>query len=494
MTAGKIAVMTSEQSDATFTVEMPAEAHRLRRRTSDRVIGGVAAGVADYLNVDPLLLRAVFAGLMIFGGAGLVLYVLAWLLIPAQDREDSIVESLLVGIGLRFGNAGMAILVFLAVVIAGAWLSGWGSSEPFGPVALLGVAIVALGILYLHWSETLGRAGSHLQTAVAAAESRAEPDAGTGPLPEVPVALARLRERSPLGWYGLATALIAAGVIAGAWMSGYGHGQRFLAIVLAGLATIALGMLLLRRSQMPGRAGSHVPAASAAADSLMEPGARSRAVPEARPANARPRERSPLGWYVLAAALVAAGMLAIVGTVPGLRVAPGQYFGVVVAVIGLGLVVGAWWGRARLLIILGLLLLPVAVAAAFVTVPLEGGIGELEFRPQALGELRGEYRLAGGNLRLDLTDLSAAGTSVTVTASVGVGRLVVVVPDGVQVELDAHVAGGELVLFGNRQIGTGLGDRVERLSGPSGPSGRLILNLEVGIGDVVVDAAGAGGG
>lgn len=391
-----MATMASDPSEATRAAEKPAESRRLRRRTRDRVIGGVAAGLADHLNIDPLLLRAGFVGLMIFGGAGLALYVVAWLIIPEQGRDDSIVEDLLARFGLR-GNAGMAILVFLAVVVAGAWLSGYGPGQRFRDVALFGVAIIALGSLLVRGSAMAWRPHSHIATAAAA-----EPDSAPGSEP-----------RQPIAWSGTS--------------------------------------------------------------------------PEARRAETRPREPSSLGWYVLAAALFAVGVLAIVGNVPGVHVAPGQYFGVALAVVGLGLVVGAWWGRARLLILLGLLILPLGIAGAFVNVPLDGGIGDLAFRPQSLGEVRGEYRLAGGDLRLDLSDLKAGGGPVTVTASVGIGRLYVVVPDDAQVELDARVAGGELRLFGNQQIGTGLGDRVERLNGVGA---RLVLHLEAGIGGVVVEAAG----
>jgi phage shock protein PspC (stress-responsive transcriptional regulator) len=395
-----MATMTSEPSEATRAAEKPAESRRLRRRTRDRVIGGVAAGLADHLNIDPLLVRAGFVGLMIFGGAGLALYVVAWLVIPELGRDDSIVEDLLARFGLR-GNAGMAILVFLGVVVAGAWLSGYGPGQRFREVALLGVAIIALGSLLVRGSAMASRPRSHVATAAAP-----EPVSAPGSEPGQPIA-----------WSGTSA--------------------------------------------------------------------------EARRAEARPREPSPLGWYVLAVALVAVGVLAIVGNVPGVHVAPGQYFGVALAVVGLGLVVGAWWGRARLLILLGLLTLPVAIAAAFVNVPLDGGIGDLAFRPSSLGEVRGEYRLAGGDLRLDLSDLKAGGAPITVTASVGVGRLSIVVPDDAAVELDARVAGGELRLFGNQQTGTGLGDRVERLSGAGV---HLVLHLEAGIGGVVVEAAGTGGG
>ena len=50
-----------------MTTEQPQTApspRLLRRRATDRVIGGVAAGIADYLNIDPVLVRAVFVGLV----------------------------------------------------------------------------------------------------------------------------------------------------------------------------------------------------------------------------------------------------------------------------------------------------------------------------------------------------------------------------------------------------------------------------------------------
>src|SRR6266542_5969129 len=74
-----------------------AQPHLLRRRTTDRVLGGVAGGLGDYLNIDPLLIRIAFVGLMIFGGAGLVLYVAAWLLIPTEGQDS----FFLAGDGIR---------------------------------------------------------------------------------------------------------------------------------------------------------------------------------------------------------------------------------------------------------------------------------------------------------------------------------------------------------------------------------------------------------
>ena len=85
-----------------MTTEQPQTApspRLLRRRATDRVIGGVAAGIADYLNIDPVLVRAVFVGLVVFGGAGVVLYLGTWLLIPVEGQDQSPFEQALQRVG-----------------------------------------------------------------------------------------------------------------------------------------------------------------------------------------------------------------------------------------------------------------------------------------------------------------------------------------------------------------------------------------------------------
>jgi phage shock protein C len=57
-------------------------ARRLMRNTEDGVLAGVAAGFADYFAVDPTLVRLGFVLLAVFGGSGLVLYLVSWLLMP----------------------------------------------------------------------------------------------------------------------------------------------------------------------------------------------------------------------------------------------------------------------------------------------------------------------------------------------------------------------------------------------------------------------------
>jgi phage shock protein C len=58
------------------------------RRGSDRVIGGVASGLAEYFQVDPLFVRVAFVALTFAGGAGLVLYFVLWVLMPSPGADS----------------------------------------------------------------------------------------------------------------------------------------------------------------------------------------------------------------------------------------------------------------------------------------------------------------------------------------------------------------------------------------------------------------------
>lgn len=59
---------------------------KIYRSADDRVIAGVAAGIGEYLGVDPVFVRLAFVALTFAGGFGVVTYGLCWLLIPEDDR------------------------------------------------------------------------------------------------------------------------------------------------------------------------------------------------------------------------------------------------------------------------------------------------------------------------------------------------------------------------------------------------------------------------
>ncbi len=62
----------------------------LSRPIHDRMLAGVAAGVARYLNVDVTVIRILFAVLTVVGGAALPIYLAGWLLIPEEGTDQSI--------------------------------------------------------------------------------------------------------------------------------------------------------------------------------------------------------------------------------------------------------------------------------------------------------------------------------------------------------------------------------------------------------------------
>jgi phage shock protein C len=62
----------------------------LRRSRRDRVIAGVCGGLGRYLGTDPVLLRIAFVVLTVTGGAGILLYLLAFVVIPEQQEDEDL--------------------------------------------------------------------------------------------------------------------------------------------------------------------------------------------------------------------------------------------------------------------------------------------------------------------------------------------------------------------------------------------------------------------
>ncbi len=62
------------------------EPKKLYRSRNDKMIGGVCGGLGEFLGVDPTLVRLAFVILAIFGGSGILLYIIAWLIIPPATQ------------------------------------------------------------------------------------------------------------------------------------------------------------------------------------------------------------------------------------------------------------------------------------------------------------------------------------------------------------------------------------------------------------------------
>jgi len=63
-----------------------ADYRRLYRSRTDRKIAGVCGGLAQYLNVDPTVVRIIFLILLLIGGGGLLIYLIIWICAPDEDN------------------------------------------------------------------------------------------------------------------------------------------------------------------------------------------------------------------------------------------------------------------------------------------------------------------------------------------------------------------------------------------------------------------------
>lgn len=124
---------------------------RLQRSTRRKVIAGVSGGLGEYTGIDPVLFRVLFAVLTVFGGVGVLLYVVGWLFLPAEDQEVSAAESL-IGRGGR-GGRGTDIVQAAALVIVGLILAGVVSQGDGGDVLLLVLAVGGVVLLVRNLNE-----------------------------------------------------------------------------------------------------------------------------------------------------------------------------------------------------------------------------------------------------------------------------------------------------------------------------------------------------
>ena len=316
-----------EPAAATATAELPpvghggepasaAGPHRLRRDMEHRLLGGVAAGLARYLDIDVVIVRVVFAVLTVLGGSGALIYVAAWLLVPADDEEETLAQS---WVRHRTPRRSLVAIV-LGVVIAIIAISDLVSGGPWWPHPVGGVGLT----------------------------------------------------------FGAVALVLAVALVAGSGPRGVGSRLRWFLL-----------MFLLA---------------------------------------------------IVAVAVVAAA------TVFSIEAASG--------------------------------------------VPLRGGIGNTQVHPTSTGQLQHTYRLAIGNLEVDMSAVAFPAGTTRVTATVGVGRVLVEVPPGPTVSVVARSGLGDVQLFG--QNDGGLSTTQTTRSSGSRSTSHLVVDADAGVGQVQVVRTGAG--
>jgi len=417
-----------------MSAQGPAQGARIRRDTHNGMIGGVAAGFARHLDVDVVWIRLAFVLLTVFGGGfGLVAYLAAWLIVPADDgtamplppreRRD--------GRGARFWTGVVLVtvggLILIDTVLSPlsarlAWVSTSGIVLPLVLIAIgaliyrssregdldLRLQVGPLGERFEREAESLGeRFEQRVERWSEEVEQVAED--WDERIERRSAQLKELRSRSRVAPITFGTAFVTLG---GLWLA----------------SSLGVPGITLTRA--------------------------------------------------LAATLLVVGVGLVVGAVLGR---------------GRGLILAG--ALLAPLVVMSALIPQFPDGLEWISVGPDGVIvSDAEERieaPTTLAALPADatYEFGVGSFVVDLRalgdEIAAAGT-VTVAIEMGIGSLRVLVPDDVTVTTDVELGIGRIrVLRETTSSGLGVSDRQTVVLG-DGSGGRLVLEIAQGIGDVVV--------
>lgn len=125
---------------------------QLYRSVKDRKIAGVAGGIGEYLEIDPAIVRLVWLLAILFGGAGFLAYLIAWIVIPEEkvntNEEDNLQEKPVSSVGKTELTSGLTFIGVLLIVI-GIYLLvkqfiPFGLINYFWPIIIIGLGIFLL--------------------------------------------------------------------------------------------------------------------------------------------------------------------------------------------------------------------------------------------------------------------------------------------------------------------------------------------------------------
>lgn len=430
----------------------------LRRSRSDRVIAGVAGGLGRYFGIDPVIVRVAFIVLALFSGAGFLLYLLGWVVIAKDGRHESSAMRALRG--SPDGNRGLLFVVLAvgAILILNLpliWWDGFG----FGDGLALPLLLIAAGIAFLIWpaeKDWHDRWHDKHDTPRGPPVDTDRPGDGEDPPPPSPGTQFRHELRSA------ADEITAAGKAAGAE-------------VRSELAEARESFDEQRRTHW--RHGYRA-----------ERRASRRGY---RPPRREPKPAPFLGPLTMAALLVFAGGAIVGEQSDWWDLDPAVYGGIVLAIVGVALVISAFFGRARGLIFVGMLVLPVAWFLAAIDLDWHDGAGEQTDVVESIDDLEAGYFFGFGDYEVDLTQIDFDGTDRTVEVGLTMGELTVWVPDTVEVDVDAYARAGEVELVhavGMHFSDDGFPARADGTFVSFGGDGRLTLDVEVGFGAIDVRA------
>lgn len=196
---------------------------------------------------------------------------------------------------------------------------------------------------------------------------------------------------------------------------------------------------------------------------------------------------SILGRLTIGVGLLALGVLAVLdNVVPLMDPQPRHYMALATAVIGVGLLVGSFVGRARWMILLGFFVVPSLLISPVAEVEWESEFVR-EYAPIDLATLPSSFSADVGAYEFDLTEAEWNGQTVELVLDLTAGEIVIRVPEDVAVVGTASVDVGALETPAGSNAGIG---GIDRQIDIPGDLGTLHVDLDVGAGNIEIIQAG----
>lgn len=404
----------SPAAPAPASAPQPQPPRRLRRSTDDRVAAGVAGGLGEYFGVDPVLFRVLFAVTSFFGGAGVIGYLLAWVLIPDHNTTQAPVDR--ISAWMRRHKIPFWLVAIVGLIVAWATFFSWWA--PAGPSFIVVVAIVVLAIALSRRANPKSPVASNPIATPAAPMTTAGPDAPaftsptyTAPLPETAAAADEPYLSETRAWI--------------------------------------------------------------------------------RESRERRRRSAPIRWGTLGALVAAIGGLAIADAIGGIVIPVYFWVGGAIVLVGLGVGLATRrtpWGLTVLLVpaVLGLIAFGNSPAS------FHDGSGKTAWAPASASQLDDQYRLAFGQLTLDLRSINSVDTPRTINITQAAGQVHLLLPNTLNASVHADVHLGDVRVDDNStndgpNDAGGFGYQ-KVVPAPSTATGaELTINVHLAAGDVKID-------
>ncbi|MFD4181294.1 PspC domain-containing protein [Rhodococcus sp. NPDC058514] len=439
-------------------------------------IAGVAAGIGYRYSVDPVLIRVAFAVSTFFGGVGIVLYLACWLLLPQAGDQTSAAESL-VGRGRSSESGTKTVVLAVALIIALSTLGPVGVG--LGGSGLISLALMLGGLWLLH-------------------QRRPVP-------PPLPAAAYPADAGYPPPITGYPGTSFPASYATGGYTMPSAYTNLPKTYEPSAPATPAPSDPLAAEQAQAATSGTDAvtPEASAAAASVQERAATGAATTDVpQPPSWDPLGVAPFAWdlpeptppapptppkqpksrlttTVLGLAIIAAaGTWALSSATGADWLSPARIGAVALAVIGIGLLIGAFLRRGYgLLVITGPLMGFVLLASLIGPVDLDSAkVGEHQWKPLTEVDVQSEYSTTAGDFALDLSPITLTKDK-TVDINNSLGSFTVTVPPNMDVKNTCSVTFGEA-----KCLPEGIDGGADGIGGPV-----LTLNMTGGAGELVVN-------